>query len=330
MNCGMREQVLRYLRGDTFVDTKKVEAHIEQCAECAALVEGYTEKEQELALEMEGFLGEDKKLKEQVVHYEKGTRRIVIFTLVGLLMGWFSIQYYTDSFLVTKVILAIPYKLGEMLHNVLHSPHSDFLAGEFNEFFPGDSLCTFLAERIVPVLFGGAIYGSLAYFTGDKRIFTLKRYLAFAAVWAAVILGFTGAVFGLSAYREKKADGLENVNYFFLSSPHTGSGFGEGMGEETRDNTYEKLINAFYADDMPALCRLEERKVEKEVPVELGMGASYLTEVMVNYEENYLVTQRGTTYRISEQFAAYVKEYYESDSLDGERWVIWEERKAEE
>lgn len=328
MKCDMHDQVLKYLRGDADVDTAKVEAHIEGCAECAALVEGYTEKEQELLMELEGFRGEDSKLREQVVHYEKGTRRIVIFTLVGFLMGWFSILYYSDSFLVTKIILAIPYKLGEMLHNVLHQPHSDFYLNEFNEFFPGDFVCTFLAERIVPVLFGGAVYGSLAYFTGDKRIFTLKRYLKFAAVWAAVILGFTGAVFGLNSWREKKADALENVDYFFLSSPHTGSGFFKGEGE-TRDDTFEKLENAFYEGDMPAMCKLKEREVQKEVPLELGMG-TFLTEVMVNYEDDYLVTKKGTTYRISEQFAAYVKEYYENDSIDGEKWVIMEESGADE
>lgn len=329
MKCDMHDQVLDYLKGAADVDAERVEAHIENCAECAALVEGYTEKEQELLIELEGFCGEDDKLKEQVVHYEKGTRRIVIFTLVGFLMGWFSVLYYTDSFIVTKVILAIPYKLGEMLHNVLHQPHSGFYVNAFNEYFPGDLLCTFLAERIVPVLFGGAIYGSLAYFTGDKRIFTLKRYLKFAAVWAAVILGFTGAVFCLNGWREKKADALENVDYFFLSSPDTGSGFSDDEGE-VRSDVFEKLKSAFYEAGMPALCTLPERDILREVPVELGMG-TFLTEVTVNYEEGYLVTKRGTAYRISERFAAYVKEYYEHDSIDGEQWVIkGEEGGAEE
>lgn len=328
MKCGMHKQVLAYLRGDSDVDAAAIEAHLETCTECAALVEGYLEKEQELQLELEGWQGKDEKLKEQVVHYEKGTRRIVIFTLVGLLMGWFSIRYYTDSFPVTKVITAIPYKLGEMLHNVLHQAHGDYYIGTFNEFFPGDGLSTFLAERIVPVLFGGAIYGSLAYFTGDKRIFTLKRYLKFAAVWAAIILGFTGLTFGVNNWQEKRADCLRNVDYFYLTSPNSGSGFGEGLGNEVRDSAFYKLKEAFYADGMPVRSNSAERSYELEILAELGTG-SYLMEVVVNYEEGYLITKRGTKYRISEQFAAYVKEYYETGAVAGERYVIVESGEEE-
>lgn len=315
MKCEMHGQVLAYLRGEAGVDAQKVEAHLEGCAECAALVEGYLEKEQELKLEPEEFRIKDSSLKEQVVHYEKGTRRIVIFTLVGFLMGWFSVLYYTDSFIVTKIILAVPYKLGEMIHNVLHqadygSYRSVDLLPWVNEFFPGDYLSTFLAERIVPVLFGGAIYGSLAYFTGDKRIFTLKRYLKFAAVWAAVILGFTGITFGLNAWNEKRVDAMENITDFMFYSEYSGSRV-----------TNECVVNAFYQDGMPARCTLDMREREKEVP--LGLGTELVeTEVSVNWEECYMVTGKGTAYRISEQFAAYVKEYYETDTIEavyGER-----------
>lgn len=328
MKCEMRNQVLQYLRGEADVDAEAVEAHLESCPECAALVEGYMEKAQELCLELEGWRGEEDKLKEQAVHYEKGTRRIVIFTLVGFLMGWFSIRYYEDSFFVTKLITAIPYKMGEMLHNVLHGAHGDFYLSRFNEFFPGDALSTFLAERIVPVLFGGAIYGSLAYFTGDKRIFTLKRYLKFAAVWAAIILGFTGMTFGVNDWQEKKADSLENVDYFYLSSPNTGSGFGDGLGNESRNEAFYRLKEAFYEEGMPKLCDGLNREYEKEVPAALGMGF-YQMEVRVNYEECYLITKRGTAYRISERFAGYVKEYYETDAVAKERYVIVESGEKE-
>lgn len=329
MKCEMHDQVLRYLKGETDVDVQALEAHLEGCRECSALVEGYMEREQELNLELEGWKGKEEKLKEQALHFEKGGRRILVFTLVGLLMGWFSIRYYTDSFLVTKVITAIPYKLGEILHNVLHGTHSAFYAGGFNEFFPGDRVSTFLAERIVPVLFGGAIYGSLAYFTGDKRIFTLGRYLKFAAVWAAVILGFTGVTFGVNKGLEASADALKNVDYFYLTSERTGSGFGEDLRNEEGDDAFHKLKDAFYEGGMPQKSPGTKRNAQKEVPAELGMGL-YQMEVWINYEEGYLITQRGTPYRISERFAGYVREYYESDSIDGYQWIIMEEGGKEE
>ncbi|MBO5057866.1 MAG: hypothetical protein J6C64_16120 [Lachnospiraceae bacterium] len=323
MNCDMKEAVLAYLKGEQDIDAERIEKHIEECPICGAMVEGYMEKEQELSLELEGYGGDDDKLKERVVHYHRGFRRIVIFTLVGLIMGWLSIYYYTDNFLPTKIILAVPYKMGEMLHNILHQPDYRVytcldLQQRFNEFFPGDFLCTFLAERIVPVLFGGAIYGSIAYFTGDKRVFTLRRYMKFAGIWAAVILAFTGIIFGMNSHHIKKADKLQNVDYFFLYSElGMGSGFGEELGNAVRTSLYEKLHEAFYENGMPVKDEGIERNMENEVAVNVGMGF-YLTEVYVNYEEKYLVTASSTGYRISDSFAGYVKEFWESGKIDGE------------
>lgn len=323
MNCEKRDDVLAYLKGEAAVDEKQIEKHLEECPICSAMVEGYMEKEQELALELEGYAGDDGKLKERVVHYHKGFRRIVIFTLAGLLMGWLSIYYYTDNFLPTKIILAVPYKMSEMLHNVLHQPDyrvyvSTELSQRFNEFFPGDSLCTFLAERIVPVLFGGAVYGSLAYFTGDKRVFTLKRYLKFAGIWAAVILAFTGVIFSMNRYHAKTADKLQNADYFFLHSQEgTGSGFGEELGNAAWTSRYEKLSAAFYEGSMPLEDENIQRNQEKEIALNIGMGF-YLTEVYVNYEEKYLVTVNNTKYHISDSFADYVREFWETAKIEGE------------
>ncbi len=322
MNCDMQKEVLAYLRGEPEIDVRRVEKHIEECSVCSAMVEGYMEKAQELSLELEGFQGDDNKLKERVIHYNKGFRRIVIFTLVGLVMGWLSIYYYTDNFPVTKIILAVPYKMSEMLHNILHQP--DYrsyvcldLQTRFNEFFPGDSLCTFLAERIVPVLFGGAIYGSLAYFTGAKKVFTLRRYLKFAGIWATAILSFTGIIFGVNKYREKAADKLQNADYFLLySESGMGSGFGEELGSEERTASYEKLYAAFYENGMPVKDKGISREPEKEVALNIGMNF-YLTEVYVNYEEKYLITANNTGYRISDSFAGYVGEFWKTGKIDG-------------
>ena len=138
--CDYRERVLKYLRENT--EDPGVERHLEECMECRALVEGYLEQEKELDIPEAGYEGTDEELKERVVHFEKGTRRILVFTLVGFVLGWFSIAYFTDSFLVTKVILAIPYKASEMLHNLFHSHPYSYYGGngmftEFNDLFGG-------------------------------------------------------------------------------------------------------------------------------------------------------------------------------------------------
>ena len=87
MACDYRDRVLEYLRGNT--EDPEVEKHLEECGECRALVEGYLEKGKELDIPEAGYGGTDEGLKERVVHFEKGTRRILVFTLVGFVLGWF-------------------------------------------------------------------------------------------------------------------------------------------------------------------------------------------------------------------------------------------------
>lgn len=315
MACDYRERVLEYLRGNT--EDSQVESHLEECRECRALVDGYLEKEKELEIPEAGYGGSDEELKERVVHFEKGTRRIVVFTLVGFVLGWFSIAYFTDSFLVTKVILAIPYKASEMLHNLFHShPYSYYgenrMFMEFNEFFPGRGLLTFLAERITPVLIGGAVYGSLAYFTGDSKIFTLRRYLKFAAIWAAVILLWTGALFKADTVLAAKDDRMEDVTGFFLATDSQGNGFYEEKEAGADDTIFSLLRDSLYQEGNP-LKRLSSqvREPENELQLQIFLG-KYRRDSMiceVNPKENYLVTERGTVYQVPEEFSRYMVQY---------------------
>lgn len=149
------------------------------------------------------YQGEDKKLQERIGKFKVGTFRIVLFTIVGMFMGWHSMEYYTDSFLLTKVILAIPYKISEAIYVTVIGTGAERVLWEemkvFTEFFPLSPIATFLAERGTPVLIGGAIYGALAYFTGDKRVFTLNRFVKFFGIWCAVILLYIGGVYGVNA-----------------------------------------------------------------------------------------------------------------------------------
>lgn len=72
--------------------------------------------EEEIEIPEVSYEGEDSKLLELVGKFKKGTLRIIIFTLVGAAMGWFSYTYTTDSFFITKVIFAVPYKISEAIY----------------------------------------------------------------------------------------------------------------------------------------------------------------------------------------------------------------------
>ena len=149
------------------------------------------------------YQGEDQKLKERIGKFKAGTFRIILFTIVGMVMGWFSMEYYADEFLLTKIILAIPYKISEAIYVTIIGTDAENILRECSyvstEFFPLSPIATLLAERGTPVLIGGAIYGALAYFTGDKRVFTLNRFVKFFGIWCAVILLYIGAVYGVNA-----------------------------------------------------------------------------------------------------------------------------------
>lgn len=110
------------------------------------------------------YHGDDKKLKERVSKFKAGTLRIVIFTIVGLFMGYYSHTYVTDPFFPTKLITAIPYKVMEAIYgSILHV--DTMVSREFWgytlewEFFPYSALANPLAEPFTTMLIGGAIYG---------------------------------------------------------------------------------------------------------------------------------------------------------------------------
>lgn len=275
--------------------------------------EEYKGKEEGIAIPRVVYEGNDTTLKEQVVHYEKGTRRIVIFTIVGLLMGWFSYRYYGENFLPLKMVLAIPYKMSELWHQAFHTEEIWFQGPRPDDlFFPQAPFVSWLAEYGTSALFGGAVYGSLAYFTGDKRIFTLSGYLRFGCVWAAVISVWTAILFGANGWQAGQNNELKNVSGFFIESEWSGSGYYADFQEET----YERLWNAFYEEGGPKAIQEDVREEEGELPVELRFG-KFLQGAMsarIHPEKGYLVTDRGYVYQMTDAFMEVYRECLEEEN----------------
>lgn len=159
------------------------------------------------------YTGEDKRLTERVRKFKVGSFRILVFTLVGMVMGFYSYTYHGDNFLPMKILLAIPYKLSEFLYvhvigtgaqelwkEIAVLENDPVPALRLTEFFPYSGLATRLAEHVTPMLIGGMVYGVLAYLTGDKRVFTMKRLAKFVGLWCMVIALFVAGVYGVNAY----------------------------------------------------------------------------------------------------------------------------------
>lgn len=274
--------------------------------------EEYQKKEEGVAIPRITYGGSDTVLKEQVVHYEKGARRIFLFTVIGLLMGWFSYRYYGENFLLLKIILAVPYKMSELLHQALHTEEIWFQGVRPDDlFFPQAPFVSWLAEYGTSALFGGAVYGSLAYFTGDKRIFTLSGYVRFGCVWAAVIGVWTAVLFGANGWQAGQNNELKHVSGFFIESEVGGSAY----YSDYQEDTYERLLTAFYGEGGPQRIQPGVREEEEELPVELRFGR-FLQGAMnarIHPEKGYLVTDRGYVYQMTDSFMEVYRECLEEE-----------------
>ena len=260
------------------------------------------------------YQGDDKKLKERIFKFKRGSLRIAVFTAAGFIAGFFSRTYTSDSFLPTKVVLAIPYKISEAIFSSVLG--TDAATADYwswpplpNLFFPRSQLATFVAEVVTSILIAGAIYGSLAYFTGDKRVFTLQRYLKFAGCWCAVILLSVGTAYGINAKAvgdNEKLVGIEGIHL----TMETGGGFSSSgrVSNEVKDQLLELLYGGL--EQISA-----ERCLEDEIPINFDLTWGRETECRINCKECYLVTEYGRMYRVPEAFALVVYQCYTTGKL---------------
>ena len=266
------------------------------------------------------YQGDDKKLKERIHKFKTGSFRIAVFTVVGLFMGFFSSTYTWDSFLPTKIIFSIPYKLTEAIYLSVLGTSGDLrwpMYPAWTEFFPHSGLATFLAENVTTLLIGGAIYGSLAYFTGDKRVFTLQRFLKFAGCWCGIILLVIGLAYGINAKALADNEQLRGEPVFYLIHGDLGDGMLVG-GYVLDDESVRILREQLYSE-------LEPMRVSRDFENEVMMSLDYNYEktglfsrlgwYFVNYNDRYLATEQGKTYRISQEFAEVIRIYYETGEL---------------
>lgn len=266
------------------------------------------ENQTEIKIPKVNFPGDDKKLLERIIKFREGTIRIIIFTLVGFVMGFFGYTYTKDSFIVTKIIFAIPYKVSEAIYTtIIGTGVSNPNDLHVTEFFPQSRVATLLAEHFTPIFLGGAFYGTLAYFTGDKRVFTMRRFVKFVSVWIAVILIFIGCVYGINAKAVYDNNHFKGIKHFYLTSTYKT----EGIFDKKRA---DQLLKVF--EEGLQLDATLERDSENEVQIGIAFANDSRTMIAyVNYEKNYIIAQDGTSYHISKKFANYVEKFYKKGSL---------------
>ena len=263
------------------------------------------------------YQGDDRRLKERVFQFRRGSLRIAVFTLVGFIMGAYSHNYTGIGFFPVKLIMAIPYKISEAIYVSIIGTDgaglSAALSGQwyltFTEFFPHSVIATFLAENFTAVLVGGALYGSLAYFTGDRRVFTLQRFTEFAAIWCGMILIAVGSAYLVNARAVYDNERLRGEPRMYL---HTSDGRGSRISGGEGDGL---LTEYLYSE-------LEPREVVRDrdretVVLTIEFNGLRVHNYRVNHEAQYLVTEQGRVYYISEDFAQVIRRIDEGESVQG-------------
>lgn len=267
------------------------------------------EQEKKLEIPSIVYQGDDKKLQERVRKFKAGTFRIVLFTIVGFIMGYYSYTYVGENFLLMKAVLAIPYKLNEALYvsilgtdAMVRGTEEYCMFTTFTEFFPHSYLATFLAETVTAVLIGGAIYGALAYFTGDRKVFTMHRFVKFTGCWCIAILLCVVMAYGVNTKAVADNEALKGIPVVRLYDR-------EGKSDSRENVVIESLLEECICSGLER----DDLQRDYEGEVYLGITFSLLrsTVCRINFQEGYLVAEKGTTYRIPEEYAQIMKSYAE-------------------
>ncbi len=300
MSCEFDEKARWYC--DNFNKIIEIEEHISECEECKKLLDARTEQ---IELPKAEIPDENTSLLKKVLKRKRSEKRILIFCIVGMFMGFFSHMYVHQSIFAVKLIMAIPYKLAEMFFLYI-SPETHIYMNYRNvsgSIFVKFQTLIHIAMLILPSIIGGCIYGSIGYVTESRDIFTLKKFAVFIFKWAAAAIICIAAAFGVYRYASDASYKFEDVTSFEISYSSDGKNY---------DNTY-----TVYKDDSSRkydiLVRgLNERK---------GMGRTYLNDrdgllpisisgkfnftisALLDTEDNLIYLDNGDVYMLPESFA---------------------------
>ncbi|HHY71596.1 MAG TPA: zf-HC2 domain-containing protein [Thermoanaerobacterales bacterium] len=308
MDCKFKDKLIPYLEEKLSKEEMQIiEAHIDECELCQKSLDDLIKKESlNILLPMEEI--EDEILIERIKIRKSGVRRIILYGVLGFILGLFSHYYTMDKFIVTKAIMALPYKLAEFglglffSNNVLspwqHMGYHHVTPGM--GYFPFNRVLDFLASILTPAIlscFGALIIG---YLFSDKRVFQRKRILRFLVTAVSVFLIWIVILHGIYAFTLDKIDKFEGINDITIYSVNIGSSSWvmtidkEALQEKKYMKLIEQISNAkkkFNKAGYP------EERHGFELSIGFSGGGNMLAYVEDDSEE--MIMQNGTVYTIS-------------------------------
>ncbi|SET10011.1 hypothetical protein SAMN05660297_01402 [Natronincola peptidivorans] len=217
MPCPHKKQLQNYLEEKlSSEEMKHMEEHIDICIDCQKRLDQMLDTS--LQLQQTSVEVDDEVLVEKIKAHRKGIRRIYAYGTLGFLIGLFSLKYTSDSFIITKAIMALPYKLAEFMLGIFFSGNRlnqwDLMYRHFVRgmgYFPHHPILGLIVEVVTPALIAMFIGIMLGYLTSDKRVFQRKRIIRFIISGMIVFTLWFAAIYGIYNHTLNKIDGLEDI-----------------------------------------------------------------------------------------------------------------------
>lgn len=319
MKCKFYHKIQDFL--DEKLDKEEMlnmEKHINECPHCQKKLDQVLDE----PLPIKGKLEEisDEVLVEKIIKRKKGRRRMVGLGLLGFILGFFSRFYTLDSFIVTKAIMALPYKLAQFClgiffsNNILtHGEMVDFSRPGGMGYFPFHPLLDFIASSITPALIASFGMIVLGYLFSEKRFFRKKEIINFLLASFLIMVIWVGSLFLIYNHTEKKIASFQDINNVIIyeMTENSSSWLIHIDKEGLQDEKYRDLVVA-----------LEKAEQEGRALLSRGEGLGFLIgfsgggEIFgfLDLETGELTTLNKYKYKISPEYLNKFKDLKEAQA----------------
>lgn len=312
MACTYRDKIKDYLEEKlSKQEMEAMEKHLNNCQECQEKLDKLLDdsidlKNQELNLEDEVLLS---RIKARI----KGMRRITLYGTMGFALGLLSRFYTMDDFILTKALMALPYKLAEFALSLFFAGNMlspwdrmPFYHQGGMGFFPYHPILEFLATSITPAIITSFIAVIIGYLLSDKRVFHRKNIINFLGAWLIVFLVWTGVLYGTYDYTLGKIDNLEGIKAMTVYTTEKNSTSWliridkEALGNEK----YRRLVNIIAEAEQIDRVLYPEDKVGYEMVVNFSGGGTI--PIYLDKDSGKIVVKNGRAYQVSPENLEYI------------------------
>lgn len=311
MSCEFNEKTKWY--SDNFKKIMEIEEHIAECDECKALLDRSTA---EISFHQPDITDENTFLLNKVLKKKRAEKRILIFCIIGMIMGFFSYTYSGQSIFILKLIMAIPYKLAEMFF-MYAGPYTNMFMEQVHmggRVSARSEILYQVSMMIVPSIIGGCIYGSIGYLTEKKDVFTLKKFALFILKWAIVLILSIGIILGLYKNISDDTYKLEKITGFEIHYSTSGKNYNStySVYKNMGNKKYEALIQSLRGKKKMDNLYLNSK--EGMTPLNIYGQLYYKVSALLDAENNLIYMDNGYVYSVPDSFA---DEYLNVDFIGG-------------